>query len=178
MRGFVRATALGFALSGAVALAWAQNPNSAKAQNVGPSPDAQVPGPNATPPGASGQASEAKIPAQPAPGAMPNSDAVPSTLSDRNAADDKLTVIGYTFKHLTAEQRRVIYQELKDLPPPGPTPHAELGVELPIQVELLPVSKPVVSRVPDTNGYQYTIANNKVLLVAPATRVVVGEFGA
>jgi hypothetical protein len=175
--GFARATAAGLAVSGLVALAWAQGPNVAKAQNVGPSPEAQVPGPNATPPGAGAHASEAAIPVQPVPGAMPDSDTVPSTVSDRNAADDKLIVVGYTFKHLSPEQRRVIYQELKDLPPPGPAPHGGLGVELPSQVALLPVSNLVVTRVPDTNGYRYTIANNKVLLVAPATRVVVGEFG-
>src|SRR5712691_1020697 len=55
-------------------------------------------------------------PVQPVPGAMPGSDTVPSTLSEKNAADDKLITIAYTFKNLADEQRRAIYQALKDNP--------------------------------------------------------------
>jgi hypothetical protein len=173
---FLRHAALALALFGATAVAWTQNTTFVRAQNAGTSPEGQVPGPNATPPQAAALPSDAKPPVQPVPGAMPDSDSVPSTISEKNAADDKLIVLAYTFKHLTPEQRRTIYQELKDLPPPGPAPSGELGVELPVQVELLPVPKLVSARVPDTNGYQYTISNNKVLLVWPPTRGVVGEF--
>jgi hypothetical protein len=34
----------------------------------------------------------------------------------------------------------------------------------------------VTARVPQTEGYQYTVADNRVLLVSPPTRIVVGVF--
>ena len=37
-------------------------------------------------------------------------------------------------------------------------------------------SNDVVQRVPQTAGYAYTIADNRVLLVSPANRVVVAIF--
>ena len=44
-------------------------------------------------------------------------DTVPAKLSGKNAADDKLITVAYTFKKLTDEERRAIYQGLKDHPP-------------------------------------------------------------
>jgi hypothetical protein len=107
---------------------------------------------------------------------MPGSDAVPSTLSEKNAADDKLVTFAYTFKNLTDEQRRAIYQALKSQPAPSAAPNATIGVMLPPSVELRPVPPEVVARVPQTNGYRYIVAGDKVLLVSPETRVVVGEI--
>jgi hypothetical protein len=51
-----------------------------------------------------------------------------------------------------------------------------LGIELPASTELRPVPQEVVAAVPQTNGYQYTVAGDKVFLVSPENRVVVGEF--
>ena len=82
------------------------------AQDAGPSPHGVVPGPNATPPGAEAHSKSAENPVQPVPGAMPGSDTVPSTLSEKHAADDKLIIAAYTFKNFTPEQRRAIYQAL------------------------------------------------------------------
>lgn len=175
MHRSLRGTALALALLGGPALG-AMQIAPAAAQNAGSSPEAQVPGPNAAPPESAAHSASPNVPVQPVPGAMPDSDTVPSTLSARNAADDQLIVVAYAFKHLKPEQRRLIYDELKGSPPPGPTPSGAVGVELPFKVELLPVPKLVSERVPDTNGYQYTISNSKVLLVWPATRVVMGEF--
>jgi hypothetical protein len=162
-----RTLLLVLALAGAAATA-------ASAQNAGPSPGGQVPGPNATPPQAAATSSGEQNSVQPVPGAMPGSDTVPSTLSPKNAADDKLITVAYTFKNLTDEQRRAIYQLLRDRPVPGPTPSGDLGVELPVSVELKPVPRDVAERVPQVGGYEYTVADNKVLLVSPPTRVVVG----
>src|SRR5215831_12288595 len=47
------------------------------------------------------------------PGA-PASDTVPAKFSEKNAADDRLITTAYTFKQLSADQRRAIYQALKD----------------------------------------------------------------
>jgi hypothetical protein len=163
----LRSTILALALCGA---------GFASAQNAGTSPDGQVPGPNATQPQASAQPAGANKSVQPVPGAMPGSDTVPSTLSEKNAADDKLITVAYTFKNLSDEQRRTIYEALKDQSVPGSAPKVEIGAELPIAIELRPVPREVVTRVPQTNGYEYTVAGNKVLLVSPPTRIVVGEF--
>src|SRR3954466_6645879 len=148
----------------------------ASAQDAGPSPHGTVPGPNATPAGAEANSKSADNPVQPAPGAMRGSDAVPSTLSEKNAADDKLITVAYTFKNLSDEQRRTIYEALKDQSVPGSAPKVEIGAELPIAIELRPVPREVVTRVPQTDGYEYTVAGNKVLLVSPPTRIVVGEI--
>jgi hypothetical protein len=163
----LRSTILAVALLGA---------GFASAQNAGHSPEGQVPGPNATPPQADGQASGGGTSVQPVPGAMPGSDTVPSTISAKNAADDKLITAAYTFKNLTDEQRGAIYQALKSQAAPGPASTAAVGVVLSASIELRPVPQELVARVPQTGGYQYLVTGGKVLLVSPPTRVVVGEF--
>src|SRR5215831_4386575 len=49
--------------------------------------------------------------------------------SARNAADDKLITIAYTFKTLTDEERRAIYQALKGQP--AAAFNADVGTEVP-----------------------------------------------
>ncbi len=102
-----------------------------------------------------------------------HSDAVPSTLSEKNAADDKLITIAYTFKNLTDEQRRAIYQALKDNPIRSAF-NADVGTALPPSMELQAMPDKVVALVPQTRGYQFAVADNRVLLVSPETRIVVG----
>jgi hypothetical protein len=170
----LRTTTFAIALLGAAATwtapTWAQNP--------GPAPSGQVPGPNATPPQASQLAPAANTPVQPAPGAMPGSETVPSSMSEKNAADDKLITTAYTFKNLTDDQRRAIYQIITSkrpaAAPPGATAAAEVGTEIPMAVPLSPIPAEVAAQVPQTNGYEFTLAGDKVLLVAPGLRVVVG----
>ena len=54
--------------------------------------------------------------------------------------------------------------------------NADIGTELTPAVELRPVPEAVTSQVPQTKGYQYAVADNRVLLVSPPTRIVVGVF--
>jgi hypothetical protein len=108
------------------------------------------------------------------PGAA-NTDTVPAKFSAKNAADDKLITAAYTFKWLTEEQRRAIYQALKDQPA-GSAFNADIGAELPRSVELLAMPDEVVNRVPQTKDYRYTVADNRVLLVGPVSRMVVAVF--
>jgi hypothetical protein len=108
------------------------------------------------------------------PGAPTDSDTVPAKFSQKNAAADKLITLAYTFKTLTDEQRRAIYQALKDRPA-GSAFNADIGVELPPAVELNAMPDEVTRRVPETKGYLYAVAGDRVLLVSP-TRVVVGVF--
>ena len=109
------------------------------------------------------------------PGAPADTDTVPAKFSEKNAADDKLITVAHTFKSLTDEQRRAIFQALKDQPT-GSAVDAEVGTELPPAVDLHAVPREVTARVPQTEGYQYTVADNRVLLVSPPTRIVVGVF--
>jgi hypothetical protein len=111
------------------------------------------------------------------PGAATDTDTVPSKFSEKNAADDKLITIAYTFKTLTDEERRLIYRGLKD-EAAGSAFNADVGVVLPVQVALRPVPAPVAARVPQTRDYQYAVAGDRVLLVSPANRIVVGVFRA
>jgi hypothetical protein len=108
------------------------------------------------------------------PGAPADTDTVPAKFSEKNAADDQLVTVGYTFKNLSDEQRRAIYQTLKDRPA-GPAFNADVGVVLPSSVALNAMPDEVAQRVPQTRDYQYAVADNRVLLVSP-TRVVVAAF--
>ena len=81
------------------------------------------------------------------PGAPANTDTVPAKFSEKNAADDKLITLAYTFKLLTDEQRRAIYEGLKGQPA-GPAFNADVGVELPSSIELRPVPNDVAARAP------------------------------
>ena len=109
------------------------------------------------------------------PGAPENVDTVPSKFSAKNAADDKLITLAYTFKLLTDEQRRAIYDGLKGQPA-GPAFNADVGVELPLSVELRPVPNDVAARVQQTGDYRYAVAADRVLMVSPVNRVIVGVF--
>ena len=109
------------------------------------------------------------------PGAPENTDTVPAKFSEQNAAGDKLSIAAYTFKLLTEEQRRAIYTGLKGQPA-GPAFNADIGAELPSSVELRPMPDDVVARVQQTKDYRYAVADNRVLLVSPVSRYVVGIF--
>jgi hypothetical protein len=43
-------------------------------------------------------------------------DTIPAKFSEKNAADDRLIIVAYTFKLLNPEQRSAIYQALKGQP--------------------------------------------------------------
>jgi hypothetical protein len=97
------------------------------------------------------------------PGAPANTDMVPAKFSQKNAADDELITVAYTFKTLTDEQRRAIYRALKDQP--ASAFNADIGTKLPPGIALRPVPDEVAA------------ANDRVLLVG-TSRIVVGVFAA
>jgi hypothetical protein len=109
------------------------------------------------------------------PGAPANTDTVPAKFSEKNAADDKLITLAYTFKTLSNEERRAIYEALKDKPA-GAAFNADIGVKLPVDVALQPVQPGLANNVPQTKGYYYAVTQGRVLLVSPADRTVVGMF--
>src|SRR5437899_3181200 len=71
------------------------------------------------------------------PGAPANTDTVPAKYSQKNAADDELITLAYTFKTPTDEQRRAIYQALKDQP--ASAFNADIGTKLPPGIALRPL---------------------------------------
>ena len=98
------------------------------------------------------------------PGTPTNTDTVPAKFSAKNAADGELITIAYTFKTLTDEERRAIYQALKDQPA-GSVFNAAIGTKLPPGIELRPVPEEVAARVPQTRDYRYAVGMDRVLLV-------------
>jgi hypothetical protein len=108
------------------------------------------------------------------PGAPANTGTVPAKFSAKNAADDELISIAYTFKPLTDDERRVIYQSLKDQPA-GSVFNADIGTKLPPGIELRPVPEELAARVPQTRNYRYAVAMDRVLLVGTG-RTVMGVF--
>jgi hypothetical protein len=100
---------------------------------------------------------------------------VPAKFSQKNAADDKLITTAYTFKNLTDEQRRAIFAALKEQPA-GAAFNADIGDELSAAVKLHAVPDELASRVPQTRDYEYAVTSDRVLLVSPPTRIVVGVF--
>ena len=107
------------------------------------------------------------------PGAPVKTDTVPAKFSVKKAADDELITVAFTFKTLTDEQRRAIYEALKDQP--ASAVNADVGAELPPGIELRPVPNEVAVRVPQTRDYRYAMAKDRVLLVG-TSRIVVGVF--
>jgi hypothetical protein len=108
------------------------------------------------------------------PGAPMNTDTVPAKFSAKNADDDELITIAYAFKTLTDDERRAVYQALKDQPA-GSAFDADIGTKLPPAIELRPVPEELAARVPQTQDYRYAVAMDRVLLVGTG-RIVAGVF--
>jgi hypothetical protein len=109
------------------------------------------------------------------PGAPQDTDTVPAKYSAQNAADDKLITVAYTFKSLPNDQRQAIFQVLKDEQPVANL-NAQIGTVLPVTVATRIVPDGLASKVPATEGYHFAVSDNRVLLIAPANRIVVGVF--
>ena len=109
------------------------------------------------------------------PGAPANTDTIPAKFSEKNAADDKLITLAYTFKTLSNEERRTIYEALRDKPASAAF-SADIGVKLPADVALQPGPPALANNVPQTKGYYYAVTQDRVLLVSPENRTVVGAF--
>jgi hypothetical protein len=108
------------------------------------------------------------------PDAPANTDTVPAKFSQKNAADDELITIAYTFKTLCDDERRAIYEALKGQQS-GSAFNADIGTELPPGIELRPVPDDLAARVPQTKDYSYAVTHDRVLLVG-TSRVVAGVF--
>jgi len=116
------------------------------------------------------------------PGAPENSDAVPAKFSAKNDADDKTITLGYTFKNLTPEQRKAIYQIVSAgaTKPAGaslPAKVAEIGATLPPLTPVESFPQQTTDQISQTAQYRYTLVGDKLILVEPNNMIVVGVIG-
>jgi hypothetical protein len=142
------------------------------AQNAGPEPQGQVPRPNAAPAQDSTKPSADTKPIQPVPGAMPDSDDVPSTISEKNAQDDKLPVVAFRLKNLTDEQRQAIYRSVmanmqKNQPPTSIGTPVDVGTAPPRNLPLNPLPAEVTNRIPEVKDLQFGFSGDKLVLADP-----------
>jgi hypothetical protein len=114
------------------------------------------------------------------PGA-PDGDTVPSVHSARTFADDQLPIAAYTTRYLTKEQVQTIRSAIPNKADGSLSRaldgHAEIGALIPTgvalnQMQRLPQVLP--QQIPSLAETAFVISENKVLLVNPRTRVVVG----
>jgi hypothetical protein len=145
----------------------------ALAQNAGPSPEGQVPGPNAAPALDSTKPSASTNQIQPVPGAWPDSDAVPSTISEKNARDDRLPLAAFRLKNLTDEQRQSIYRSVtanvrrnQPLAASIAAP-VDVGTVLPRNLPLSPLPPEVTNRIPEVKDLQFGFSSDKLVLADP-----------
>lgn len=80
---------------------------------------------------------------------------------------------------LTPAQRTTVYRTIVRERPVTPAPAAvevQVGQRIPAGVQLYAVPETVGVEVPTIKSYKYMYVNNRVVLVDPATSMVVGEI--
>jgi hypothetical protein len=114
------------------------------------------------------------------PGA-PDGDTVPSKFSARTFADDQIPIAAYATRHLAKQELETIRSALLTNPNAVGSRaldgFAQIGAIVPTAVALagMPfVPADLVQQIPSLTATAYIISENKVLLVNPRTRVVVG----
>jgi hypothetical protein len=108
------------------------------------------------------------------PGAPADSQTVPAKFSERNARIDSLPIMAFPLG-LTEEQRRRIAALVQAEKPHVHKLHSELSQELPLDVVLNDLPPELKAEVPAVSGLMYVRTPDRVLLIAPANRIVVGE---
>ena len=117
-----------------------------------------------------------------APGAPTDVDTAPAKFTARTAADDALPIAAYTMKHLSDDQRRAILEAVRTerSADPTPTPNADfarVGALVPTAVALSglhPLPDRITSAMPDMSTVMFTRVAEKIVLINPRTRVVIG----
>jgi hypothetical protein len=107
------------------------------------------------------------------PGAPADSQTVPAKFSERNDKIDKLPIMAMPLG-LSDEQRRAILDSVKQAGRPVQTTSAKPAEELPIGVEVHDLG--VAANIPEVANLKFVQTPDRVLLVAPSNRIVVGEI--
>jgi hypothetical protein len=103
---------------------------------------------------------------------------VPSTMSEKNARNDKLPLAAFRLKNLTDAQLQAIYRSVVVNPssdkPAGATAarRVEVGMVLPPDALLDPLPVDAVNSVPQVKDLQYHLVGNKLVLADPLYREV------
>jgi hypothetical protein len=119
------------------------------------------------------------------PRAPTNVGALPAKLSERTTADDALPIAGYVLRHLTDEQRRAIFRVVRGnrvtkIAVASTGSCAMVGAMIPSSVALdglSPLPEGVVATLPELRDVMFTSSGDKLLLVNPRLRMVVGVLG-
>ena len=122
------------------------------------------------------------------PGAPSDTQTAPAKFSERNAASDRLPIVAFRLKHLSADERREIYRQLAEhrgglaLSPGGGEAYAKVGAEVPAEIVLggglTAVPDTVVARFPVLRDTAFMRAGTAVLLVDVRNRQVIGVLPA
>jgi len=122
------------------------------------------------PPGSPGATGTSQAPIGSGPQTMP------AKFDADVAARDRVPIMARPLP-LSAEQKRQIYDSvMNDAQVPAAVTEATPATILPPTVELSELPPGVEDQIPAVRGYKYLKLQDKVLLVAPANRVVVGEI--
>jgi hypothetical protein len=109
------------------------------------------------------------------PGAPKDSQTVPAKFSARNATLDKLPT-NATPLWLNDEQRAKIAATLRSGGTPAAATDAHLADPVPPNVELRELPDALKRDIPDVNKLKYLRTDDRILLVDPPNRTVVGEI--
>jgi hypothetical protein len=100
---------------------------------------------------------------------------MPAKFDPDVAARDRVPIMARPLP-LSAEQKRQIYDSVMNSQLPATEIEAAPATILPATVELSALPAGMEEQIPAVRGYKYVKLQAKVLIVAPANRVVVGEI--
>ncbi len=115
-----------------------------------------------------------------APGALTDVDTAPAKFSARTAADDALSIAAYALKDLSDEQRRAISEAVGNEGRQSAAPDADfarVGAQVPTAVALSglnPLPNKITSTLPEMSDVMFTRVAERIVLINPRTRVVIG----
>jgi hypothetical protein len=108
------------------------------------------------------------------PGAPADSQTVPSTVSERNAALDALPTMAFPLP-FTDEQRQRIRDAVSKAPVEGAT--ARAADRLPSGINVRELPRQITDQIPAARNLGYVRTSDNILLISPSNRIVVGEIG-
>jgi hypothetical protein len=101
---------------------------------------------------------------------------MPSSLSEKNAREDQLPIMAQPLR-LSAQDQQQIVQAVRDRKDVATAAvDAKPSTELSSDVELYDLPASVTEQVPSVRGYKFVLLPDKILLVSPPNRIVVGEI--
>ena len=113
------------------------------------------------------------------PGSPKDVDTAPAKWSARTAEDDAQPIAAYALRHLTEDQKRAITSSVRSAKRAEMVQFdfAIIGAEVPTAVALngmQPLSESVMASIPELRSVMYTTVGDKLVLINPRTRVVIG----